>query len=344
MTEDHQPGPAVPQPGETAPGGTGPAPTAPAETDPRETGPGETGAETGGAETGPARPAAETAAGTTPGAAPEGGAGGSAGPPPRDVADPPVPAPEAPAPAPPPPAGAPPPPVRRRRVSAAGAIIGLLLGLLGFAFVVQLRSNSTDQQLSADRPEDLVRILSDLDARKDRLSQEIATLQTTQEQLAAGSQSRQAALAEASRRADELGILAGSLPAQGPGLRVEFRSAAKPILARDLLNAVEELRGAGAEAMQLSGGNGPVIRVVASSSFVDGPGGALTVDGQTMTGPYLLTVIGDPQTMQIALNIPSGVVETVHNDGGNVTITAATTVQVSALHAGTTPRYAQPAG
>jgi uncharacterized protein YlxW (UPF0749 family) len=233
---------------------------------------------------------------------------------------------------------------RRRRLSAAGAVIGLLLGLLGFAFVVQLRSNSTDQQLSADRPEDLVRILSDLDARKDRLSQEINTLETTQQQLAAGSQSRQAALAEASRRADELGILAGTLPAQGPGLRVEFRSASKAVQASDVLDAVEELRGAGAEAMQITGTNGTAVRIVASSSFVDASGGRLLVDGTELAGPYTMTVIGDPQTMQIALNIPNGVVDNVHTHGGNVTITSADTVQVSVLHQVTNPRYAQPAG
>jgi uncharacterized protein YlxW (UPF0749 family) len=245
-----------------------------------------------------------------------------------------------------PPPDEPPPPAatRRVRLSAAGAVIGLLLGLLGFAFVVQLRSNSTDQQLSADRPEDLVRILSDLDARKDRLSQEINTLETTQQQLAAGSQSRQAALAEASRRADELGILAGTLPAQGPGLRIEFRAGAKAVQASDVLDAVEELRGAGAEAMQAAGTNGTAVRIVASSSFVAGSGGGLVVDGTELTGPFTLTVIGDPQTMQIALNIPNGVVDTVHTHGGNVAITSATTVLVSALHPVTNPRYAQPAG
>lgn len=233
---------------------------------------------------------------------------------------------------------------RRRRLSAAGAVIGLLLGLLGFAFVVQLRSNSTDEQLSADRPEDLVRILSDLDARKDRLGQEITTLQTTQQQLTAGSQNRQAALDEATRRADELGILAGTLQAQGPGMRVEFRSAAKPIQAADLLNAVEELRGAGAEAMQITGTGGTAVRIVASTSFVDGTGGGLVVDGTALTSPYTVTAIGDPPTMQIALNIPNGVVDDVRTHGGNVTITPAGTVLISALHPVTNPRYAQPAG
>ena len=39
------------------------------------------------------------------------------------------------------------PAVRPRRVSGAGAVIALLLGLLGFALVVQLRSNATDPGL-----------------------------------------------------------------------------------------------------------------------------------------------------------------------------------------------------
>jgi uncharacterized protein YlxW (UPF0749 family) len=233
---------------------------------------------------------------------------------------------------------------RRRRISAAGAVIGLLLGLLGFALVVQLRSNATDEQLSSERPEDLVRILSDLDAHKDRLSQEISQQQSLAQQLAAGSQSRQAALAEASRRADELGILAGTLAATGPGLRVEFAATPKAIRAADVLDAVEELRGAGAEAMQIDGQNGTAVRIIASTAFVDGSNSTLVVDGQTLAGPYTITVIGDPQTMQIALNIPSGVVDTVQHNGGTVSVVTPGTVQVTALHQNTTPRYAKPVG
>jgi hypothetical protein len=41
---------------------------------------------------------------------------------------------------------------RARRFSAAGAVIGLLLGLLGFALVVQLKAKSADAELSAARP------------------------------------------------------------------------------------------------------------------------------------------------------------------------------------------------
>jgi uncharacterized protein YlxW (UPF0749 family) len=228
-----------------------------------------------------------------------------------------------------------------RRMSAGGAVISLLLGLLGFALVVQLRSNTTDAALTSARPEDLVRILSDLDSRQERLRQDIADLEETRRQLESGAQGREAALTQAHRRADDLGILAGTLPAIGPGLDIRLIPGAEPIHAVTVLDAVEELRGAGAEAMQLSGSNGAVIRVVASSYFVDATD-ALTVDGQRLTAPYGVLVIGDPQTMQTALNIPGGVVDALRQHGGTVSVREDPAIRVDALHKAATLRYARP--
>ncbi|GII22986.1 DUF881 domain-containing protein [Planosporangium mesophilum] len=229
-----------------------------------------------------------------------------------------------------------------RRISAANAVIAVLLGLLGFAVVVQLRSNATDPGLSAARPEDLVRILSDLDSRSDRLRQEIASLEASQRQLASGAQGRGAAVEEARRRADELGILAGTLPAQGRGLQLKFVAGGEAIAAGTLLDAVEELRGAGAEAMQIEGSGGRPVRIVASTYFTDAKGGGLIVDGTRLTGPYTVVVIGDPQTMHTALNIPGGVVDSVHQRGGNVIVQESDAVRVTALHEVSAPRFARP--
>jgi uncharacterized protein YlxW (UPF0749 family) len=228
-----------------------------------------------------------------------------------------------------------------RRISAAGAIIGLLLGLLGFALVVQLRSNGSDPELANARPEDLVRILSDLDARQERLRQEISQLEDSQRQLVSGAQGREAALQEARRRADELGILAGTLPAQGPGLEIKFVPGGDGIPSSTVLDAVEELRGAGGEAMQITGQSSPAVRIVASTYFSDARDG-LVVDGAHLTAPYTLVVIGDPQTMHTALNIPGGVVDTVRQRGGNVIVQESEAVRVTALHQVGAPKFAHP--
>jgi uncharacterized protein YlxW (UPF0749 family) len=236
-----------------------------------------------------------------------------------------------------------PQPATANRMSTAGAVIGLLLVLLGFAFVVQVRSNTTDPQLAASRPEDLVRILSDLDAREQRLRLEIENLEETRRQLDSGAQGREAARAEARRRADVLGILAGTLPAEGPGLEVTLSPGTEPIRAATVLDAVEELRGAGAEAMQISGTNGGLsVRIVASTYFVDSAD-ALVVDGQHLAAPYTIAVIGDPQTMRTALNIPGGVTDTVNQRRGTVTVREPDLVRVTALHPGGPLRHARPA-
>ncbi|GAB3082760.1 DUF881 domain-containing protein [Micromonospora schwarzwaldensis] len=229
-----------------------------------------------------------------------------------------------------------------RRLTSAGAMIAVLLALLGFTLVVQLKTTSTDPTLAATREEDLVRISSDLDSRERRLRQDIEALEESQRQLRSGEQGRQAALEEATRRADELGILAGTLPAVGPGLEVRFSGPDKAMSSTRILDAVQELRGAGAEAMQIQGADGTAVRIIASTYFVDASGGGLVVDGRRLNGPYTILVIGDPATMRTALNIPGGVVSSVRDAAGNVTSEDREVVEVSQLHAPIKLDHARP--
>ncbi|GGL12484.1 DUF881 domain-containing protein [Mangrovihabitans endophyticus] len=225
-----------------------------------------------------------------------------------------------------------------RRLSSAGALIWLLLALFGFTLVVQLRSNNTDDGLASARQEDLVRILSDLEARDTRLQAEINALETSQRQLTSGVAGRQAARAEAEKRGDELGLLAGTLPGRGPGLRIMLTG----VKSSAVLNAVQELRGAGGEVMELAGADGTAVRIVASTYFVDADDGGIVADGTTVHGPYTLWVIGAPQTMQTALQIPGGVVASVKSSGGSVTVEQRTMVDVAAVRESTSLRYAHP--
>ena len=96
-----------------------------------------------------------------------------------------------------------------------------------------------------------------------------------------------------------------------------------------------------AEAMQISSAGGPTVRVVASTYFSEVRDG-LVVDGAHLGTPYMLVVIGDPQTMHTALNIPGGVVDMVRQRGGNVIVQESDTVRVTALHQVGSPRYARP--
>lgn len=229
-------------------------------------------------------------------------------------------------------------PLRRRpRIGYTAAI---LVALLGFTIAVQIRSND-EAGLDTARTEDLVRILSDLDSQRSRLRDDIAELNQDRDELASGSRGRQAALDRARALADSVAILAGTIGAQGPGLVLTFSPGDSPIEPHVMLDAVQELRGAGAEAMQLDGPNGASVRIVASSYFAE-QGGALLVDDVSVSAPYVLRVIGDPDTMSTALNIPGGVADTVQKDGGTVKVGQPESVSVETLAKVRTPQYAEP--
>ncbi len=233
--------------------------------------------------------------------------------------------------------------LRRRRFDL---VVALLLAGLGFAVVVQVRSTRTDGLLANARQEDLVQILDDLANRSDRLRQEVASLSASRERLSSGTGASEAALADARRRTQLLGVLAGTSPATGPGITVTVTDPRSRVGADVLLDALEELRDAGAEAVQIEGpgptGVASSVRVVASTSLLDRDGG-VAVDGSVLRPPYRFVVIGDPATLSAALAIPGGVVDTVQQQAGTARIERVATLRVGALRGLVRPRYARPA-
>ena len=75
---------------------------------------------------------------------------------------------------------------------------------------------------------------------------------------------------------------------------------------------------------------------------MDAQGGGIIADGTRLAGPYTLLVIGSPQTMQTALQIPRGVVASVNSGGGSVTMEAQSMVEVTAVRKAGTLQYAHP--
>ena len=229
-------------------------------------------------------------------------------------------------------------PSRRRR---AGVWIGLLAALLGFALAVQVKSTES-MALPTARQEDLVRILDDLNAREERLRRDIADLERTRRELTSGAVGSEAALEEARRRAQQLALLAGTIPATGPGVVITLTEGTERLPADLILDAMEELRGAGAESLQITGREGGAVRVGTATYFLDSGGGIL-VDGKSLRGPYTIVAIGDKATLAAALNIPGGVVNTVEQASAAARIEQRDKVVVTALRRAGTPQYAHPA-
>ncbi|RBY90105.1 hypothetical protein DQ244_11545 [Blastococcus sp. TBT05-19] len=225
---------------------------------------------------------------------------------------------------------------RRRRDLVAAALIGVLTLVLGFALAVQVRNADEAQVLAGAREEDLVRILDELNSREDRLRAQIAEQRTALQELSGSGSRTGTALQEARGQAEALGILNGTLPAQGPGITLTVRDPSAEVRVQDLLDVIQELRGAGAETMQVDG-----VRIGLSTA-VTGTAGGLRVDGTSLSEPYEFLVIGDPQGIETAMNIPGGVVQAIGNRGGSVTIEQSQLLEVDALRPLDRPQYAAP--
>jgi uncharacterized protein YlxW (UPF0749 family) len=216
-------------------------------------------------------------------------------------------------------------------------VVAALCALLGFGLAVQVTTIRESQGLGSAREEDLVRILDDLTAREQRLRVELDSLREARARLEADAGS-EAALQEARRREQVLGVLAGTLPAAGPGVVLTVSDPVGSVPADVLLGTVEELRNAGAEALQIDD-----VRVVAQTYFVDVDGGGVEVDGIPLRPPYVFRVVGDPATVETALNIRGGARDAVaRRDGASARIEPRDRVEVTALREQASPEFAEP--
>lgn len=223
------------------------------------------------------------------------------------------------------------------RPSRAQLTVGLLLAVVGFAAITQVHTNRVDDTYAGYREQDLVDVLSGLAGTSARAQTEINRLQATRRQLLANSAKQGAAVAEAQKQASQLSILAGTVPVTGPGIRITVTEGPRPVDVDTVLDTIEELRSAGAESMAFNG----KVRLVAQSS-VQTVAGGLRIDGQTLTSPYVIDVIGDPHTLQGALSLAEGPIAQFEDDGATVDVAPQKALDITAVHQPTTPQYAQP--
>ncbi|MFE0257062.1 DUF881 domain-containing protein [Streptomyces sp. NPDC059010] len=222
------------------------------------------------------------------------------------------------------------------RVTRAQLIVALLLFGLGFGLAVQVASNSDgDSALRGARQEDLVRILDELDDRTQRLEDEKQGLEKQRDELENSSNQAEEARKQTVEKERQLGILAGTVAAQGPGVTMTIDDTKGTVEADMLLDAIQELRAAGAEAIQVND-----VRVVAGTYLTDA-GNGVSVDGNKINAPYRFKVIGKPQDLEPALNIPGGVVQTLEKEQATVTIERSDKIVVDALRAAKRPDYAR---
>ena len=229
-----------------------------------------------------------------------------------------------------------------RHPTVFGVLAVVLCVVLGTAIATQVRQTESGDALESARPADLVVLLDSLQQREAALNKEISDLQRTLAALKASGSDDQAAIADAQSRLAALSILVGTAAATGPGVTLTIGDPVSGVSAETMIDVINELRAAGAEAMEIRGSAGQSAVRVGVDTWVAGSPGALSVDGQTLSPPYSIVAIGDPPTLAAAVNIPGGAVDSVERVGGTIAVQQSDHVDVTALRQPKPRQYAQP--
>lgn len=212
-------------------------------------------------------------------------------------------------------------------------LIAILATLLGIFITIAIRQNDEPGLLTSAREDELVLILDDLSKQKDLLEVELIKQKQTLDSLKNGSNDE--AQAASQKRIDQLILLSGTAPVSGRGIQVLMTGDTYSINAFTILDTVQELRDAGAVAIEING-----IRIINSTYFNDTVNG-ININLTGIRSPYKLLALGDPETMSTALKIPGGMSESISTTGGRVVITESSSIEVNSVASITTPQYAQ---
>lgn len=201
--------------------------------------------------------------------------------------------------------------------------LGLVALMLGLLITFQFRvTRYIEQGIPAGRAQELAVELRQLEKDKAKLQAEANDLNAKLQQVTKGQSEAVQAMQDELAKAR---LLAGLITVTGPGVEVTLdnpsqqRGGGGPdslfvIRDEDLLRVVNELRGAGAEAISING-----QRIMATSEIrLAAP--FINVNLTRIVPPYHILAIGKPENLKSALEIPGGLAEYLLELGVQVTI------------------------
>ena len=229
----------------------------------------------------------------------------------------------------------------RLRGWAGGPLLVLLVtALVGFLLVSQMRGTERfRERLETESEPDLTRILASLTTESDALRDEISRLRLQLLTLQTSSQQDQTATEAAEQQLRALEVLAGTVAVTGPGVSVVVDDPRRAVGYDSLIDIVQELRDAGAEAIGIND-----HRVGVASAFAERDERP-TLDGVVLDAPYHISAIGQPSTLDGGLKIPGGAVDALRAlRGVSLRVDRATSLEIPALRRPPAFRVARPVG
>lgn len=218
-------------------------------------------------------------------------------------------------------------------------LIALLLAGLGFAVTTQIKFNERGEAFAGLRTAELVQVLNGLGAERKRLEADLAKLSKEESQLKNSSGNEEAIIANAKNELTNLAILAGAVPVTGTGIRITITNngntpSKNSLTVNHFLDAIEELRDAGAEAIEINETN----RVVAQTYFEQTNNG-IAISGKPLSSTYVIEAIGSISNLENAITFAGGLIDDAKNDGATVAYQGLENVEISSVIPAAAKKY-----
>lgn len=191
--------------------------------------------------------------------------------------------------------------------------VALVCIILGILLAVQFQTQqSISQAVPTRRVEELASMLKEYKDQQKALDREEMKLKEQLNKSNLGTEKVSNKLTS-----DELtktSILAGSTKVTGPGIEVILDDSTKPpkegedpnlyiIHNEDILKVVNEIWAAGAEAMSVNN------QRLTATSEITCAGPTISINQTRLAPPYVITAIGNPNTLSAAMQLRGGIVE-----------------------------------
>lgn len=242
--------------------------------------------------------------------------------------------------------------MRRRNIKAQVAI-GIVCAILSFAVATQfisVRKNVATETKQAKRAEELQLELGKEKEKNADLYLQLYSAQNDLKQYreeAENSSDYTKVLSDQLKRSE---VLAGLTEVEGQGIILKLSDSSHPSVSgattsenemliihdSDLRLAITELAAAGAEAYAING------QRIISTTPIRCVGPVITVNEQKMAPPFEISAIGDPKTLEAAVNMRGGLADLYSSVGIGVEVITSDKIQIPRYTGTVNFQYAAP--